>query len=123
MAIPQPGGIAFFVGNKKMGTGDQARRAALGKMIGETEGLLEREAAMIPIREEQVKADLAFKEEAFAQELEQREALYLLAQRLQDESERVTQPMYVTGAERKPTNYLLYIGLAILAYIFLVKKK
>lgn len=103
-----------------MGTGARYQRAALGQTRGESLGIQEHEKAMIPIMQEQAEVDLGIQGLAFAQQLEQTEALYLLAKRFEDQGQ---QPVFVprSPAAKPPSaaqtsNYMLYIGLAVLAW-------
>jgi len=92
-----------------MGTGSRAYRAAYGQTSGEALGIQEHTEAMIEIQGL-----------AFAQQIEQAEELYLLAKRFEDSGQ---QPIFVPKtplAEPPPakSNYMLYIGLAVLAWLF-----
>lgn len=107
-----------------MGTGARYQRAALGQTRGESAGIQEHTLAMIPIMQEQAEVELEIKSKAFAQELEQAKELYLFAQRYEDQGKQ--QPVFVSAATSaakppaaKSSSYMLYIGLAVLAWYFL----
>lgn len=99
-----------------MGSGARAYRT----MMGESQAIQEHQLAMIPIMKQQAEIQLEIQEKAFVQELEQTKRMNLLSQQLQPEPVLVPAKKAVT----KPvtTNYLIYAGLAALAF-FLLRKK
>jgi len=102
-----------------MGTGARYERAAYGQARGEAAAIQEHQLAMIPIIKEQAEVQFEIQEKKFAQEIEQTKAINLLAQQLQPD------PILVPAAQVKPgpANYLVYAGLAIMAYFLLRKMK
>ena len=112
-----------------MGTGERAQRAAYGAAIGQAQAQLEFERGLLPIMLEQTQIDIERERKFQELELEHTESLYLLAQRLEDETQKkslpqVEQPIYVTqaAAATPKTNYAIYAALAI-AYFLLRSKK
>lgn len=105
-----------------MGSGARAERMAYGQVIGETKAMQEHQLAMIPIMKEQAEMELDIREIAFAQEIEQTKKMNLLSQQLQPDP--VLMPARVTDTKPKPksSDYLIYAGLAALAYFMLRKK-
>lgn len=109
-----------------MGSGATAQSVAYGQASGEAMAIQEHQLAMIPIMQEQTEMQLELRQKAFEQELEQTEKMNLLTVKLQPEP--ILVPAEATGImgimETKPaaSKYLIYAGLAILAYLFLGKK-
>lgn len=122
-----------------MGSGSRAYREALGEALA----IQEHQLAMIPIMKGQAEMEIGMKELAFEQELEQVRKLNLLAQEIQQEQvlalpEVTTEPPVIVAPEMmaKPSapppilvaaevtakppgsEYLIYAGLAGLAYFF-----
>jgi len=88
-------------------------------MLGEATAIQEHQLAMIPIMKEQTEMQLEMQEKAFEQELEQTKQMNLLSQQL------LPGPVLVPAEKpvEKPAaaNYLIYAGLAALAF-FLLRK-
>jgi len=104
-----------------MGTGARYERAAYGQALGEARAIQEHQLAMIPIMKEQAEVQFEIQEKIFAQEISQTKELNLLAQQLQPDP--VFLPADVAQVESGPANYLVYAGLAIMAYFLLRKMK
>ena len=103
-----------------MGSGARAERMAYGQVLGEAKAMQEHTLAMIPIMKEQAEMELGIREIGFAQELEQTKKMNLLSQQLQPDP--VLIPVGVTATKPKSSDYLIYAGLAALAY-FLLRKR
>lgn len=101
-----------------MGSGARMERMAYGQVVGETKAIQEHQLAMIPVMKKQAEMELGIREAAFEQEIEQTEKINLLSQQLQ--LDPVLVPAQVK-AKPDSANYLIYAGLAILAY-FLARK-
>ena len=102
-----------------MGTGARYERAAYGQALGEARAIQEHQLAMIPIMQQQSEMELGIRAEAYKQEFEQTKKLGLLSLQLQPET--VLMPSPVTEIKTK-SNYLIYAGLAALAYFFMRSK-
>lgn len=100
-----------------MGSGTTAYRIALG----ETLAIQEHQLAMIPIMKEQAEMELGIREKKFAMEIEQTKEMNLLSQQLQPAP--ILVPAGIAPAEPGPANYLVYAGLAALAYFLSRKMK
>ena len=100
-----------------MGSRTKAYCIALLQTRAQSLGIQEHTEAMIPLLEEQALMEIEMKKQAFEQDVEQLEALYLLAKRFEDQGQ---EPTFVTtkAPAVKSPNYMLYIGLAILAWYF-----
>lgn len=85
-----------------MGSGDRTYRT----LAGESKAIQEHQLAMLPIMQQQ-----------FEQEFAQIEKLNLLALQLQPEP--ILVPSEVTETKPAASKYLVYAGLAALAYFFL----
>lgn len=96
-----------------MGSGGRAYRT----LKGESLAIQEHQIAMIPIMQQQTEMQLEMREKAFELELEQTEKMNLLSMKLQPS------PIYIPAETKleKPmeSKYLIYAGLAALAYFFL----
>jgi len=107
-----------------MGSGQKMYRMALGAAQGEAAAIQEHEKAMIPIMQEQAEVQLDISSRAFEQQIEQAKRLSTLVDELDKKAGATTQPIYVTQeAPAQKTNYMLYAGIAIVAFIFLKGKK
>ena len=123
-----------------MGTGARYERAALGQALGESKGIQAHELAMIPIVEKQfeselemerkkAEAELEMGKKLFEQQVEQTKELYLLANRLEGQSQEympIVTPGLDPGGEigtgTKPMSNYLIIGMVLLAWFFLKGK-
>jgi len=99
-----------------MGSGDRAYRT----LLGEAKAIQEHQLAMIPIMQQQTEMQLEMRGEAFEQELEQTKKMSLLSLQLQPEP--ILMASEVTETKPVEKKYLVYAGLAALAY-FLLRKK
>lgn len=111
-----------------MGSGARAERMAYGQLLGESRAIQEHQLAMLPIMQKQAEMEmelglkqaevgLELREKAFVQELEQTKQLNLLSLQLQPEP--ILMPAEVAETKPKMANYLIYAGLAALAYFLL----
>lgn len=103
-----------------MGSGARMERMAYGQVLGESRAIQEHQLAMIPIMKEQAEMEMGIREIAFAQEIEQTKKMNLLSQHLQPDP--VLIPARVTEMKPKSSDYLIYAGLAALAFFMLRKK-
>ena len=102
-----------------MGARSKAYNFQMALLEGESVKMQEHQLAMIPIMKEQAEVQLELKEKAFAQEIEQTRQINLLAQQLQPEP--ILMPAKVTETKPAGKEYLIYAGLAVLAFFFLRK--
>ena len=103
-----------------MGSGSRQYRISLGATAGQAKAMQDHQLAMIPIMKEQTEMQLEMREKAFEQELEQTKQMNLLAMQLQPKP--ILVPAEVTETKPIEKKYLIYAGLAVLAY-FLLRKK
>ena len=103
-----------------MGSGARAERVAYGQVLGEAKAMQEHQLAMIPIMKEQAEMELGIRDIAFAQEVEQTKSMNLLSQQLQPDP--VLVPVQVPLSDPGSKNLLL-VGLAILAFFLIMKKR
>ena len=103
-----------------MGSGSTAYRITKGQ----SQGQIEHELAMIPIREAQATSDLGIRKLAFEQELDQAEAMNLLSQKFTgQQAQPVFAPPPVTEVSQgEQPNYTILIILGIVAVLFFKKK-
>lgn len=99
-----------------MGSGERQYRIALG----EAKAMQEHQLAMIPIMQEQSEIQLEIREKEFEQRIEQTKQMNLLSQQLQPAP--ILMPADVNQVEPGQKNYLIYAGIAILAFYLLRKK-
>ena len=97
-----------------MGSGERMYRMAYGAATAESKAIQEHELAML---------DISAK--TFEQQLEQAKQISTLIDELDKKGKATAQPIYVTqeALETKKPNYILYAGIAIIAFILLKGKK
>lgn len=102
-----------------MGSGARAERVAYGQVLGEAKAMQEHQLAMIPIMKEQAEMELGIKEQQFEMEVEQTKAMNLLSQQLQPDPVLLPASQMIASAPTGDpgSKNLLYVGLAILAYL------
>lgn len=107
-----------------MGTGSRFYRAAYGQTTGQLKAMEEHTERMIPILRKEAEMQLEIQEKVFAQQFEQTKGLSLLAEELESkDKQQLQQPVYVSQPQQpaKAPNYVLYIGLAIAAFLLFKK--